>query len=215
MVDELETAKGVSNSSNAGVESLFNAEQQSKVQGLIDDAYKRAYSKALRGGGVDDEVKRLKGEVEGLKVERKNSLLLKTVARHNVVDPEEVSELIGSHVKFDDNGNLVAGVSDGGSRVTVDEFVQTWLTDRPHHLRSSATRGSGSLGNRGDSIGRGRAKYNLSDPQSWRNMPKEDFDALMKEGVNIGGSGGKNLSFKNISNPFHEARKRKFKGDKI
>ncbi len=209
MVDELETAKGVS--SDNGGDRPFSPEQQEKVQGLIDDAYKRAYSKALRGGGVSDEVKKLKGEVESLKVERKNSALLKSVARHNVVDPEEVSELLNSRISFDDNGNLVAPPSASGTRVGVDEFVQSWLSERPHHLRSSSSVGSGSPG-RLTAAGAGKVKYNLSDPESWRNMPREDFDRLMKEGVNISGGGSsKNLSFKNVSNPFHEARQRKFK----
>lgn len=212
MVDELETAKGVSQ--NGGDDTLFSLEQQSKVQSLIDDAYKRAYSKALRGASDNDEVKRLKGEVEGLKVERKNSALLKSVARHNVVDPEEVSELLSSRVNFDDNGNLVAeSMSGAGGRVNVDEFVQSWLSERPHHLRSSSNVGSGSVGRSGAGLtGSPTKRYNLTDPESWRNMPREDFDRLMKEGVNIGGSGGKNLSFKNVANPFHEARQRKFKG---
>ena len=42
---------------------------------------------------------------------------------------------------------------------------------------------------------RGSVKYNLSNPETWRDMPKEDFDALMKEGVNVGG-----LNFKEKTN---------------
>jgi len=215
MVDELKTAGDVSPANtNDGVhkeavlrEVAFNDAQQQKVQSLIDDAYKRAYTKALRGATDSDEMRRLRSEVESLKSERKNSTLLKAVARHNVVDPEEVAELLTGKVKYDDHGSVYA--ESNGKKVSVDEFVGDWLTDRPHHLRSSPHQGGGSASARKHLTGR-NSSYNLSDPETWRNMPREDFDSFMKEGVVIGG-GSKTLSFKNVSNPFHEARKKKFK----
>ena len=49
----------------------FTPEQQGKVQELIDDAYRKAYSKALKSRGASEDVDTLKAEGEKLKGERK------------------------------------------------------------------------------------------------------------------------------------------------
>lgn len=192
----------------------FLPEQQTKVQELIDEAYKRAYSKAIRSKGGSEEVEKLKTEVERLKQEKKTSALLRAVARHNVVDAEEVADLLRERVRIEEDG-MLSVLGDGGSvrinnsgmPMSVDEFVSGWLGDRPHHLRTSGATGAGSSGAR---FSASRQRYNLSDPSVWRTMPREDLDNLLKDGISVQGAAGQTYSFRDVKNPFIEARRKKF-----
>ncbi|MEE9615271.1 MAG: hypothetical protein V3W31_10055 [Thermodesulfobacteriota bacterium] len=214
-VDELKTGSRGDGPDTESSRVEFTSEQQTRVQALIDDAYRRAFSKASRGATATDEVERLKTEVDRLRDDRKTAALLKAVSRHNVIDTEEVAELIRSHVDVDDTGGVVVRGEGGSDRIGrsgqamgVDEYIVEWLEERPHHLRSSSASGSGSRGARFGEAG--RRSYNLSDPESWRTMPREDLERLLKEGVNVEGASGQTFRFKDVQNPFREARKRKF-----
>jgi hypothetical protein len=208
-VDELKTEV---NGGDAGAESSkggFSPEQQARVQTLIDDAYRKAYSKAARTG-LGEELVGLKKELASLKEDKLSSAVLRSVAKRNVVDAQEVTELIGRHVHMDDGGRIsaseeAAGVD--GTRLGLDEFVDHWLADRPHHLRAQSSQGAGSQGAR---FSARHAHYNLSDPQAWRKMPREELDKYLKDGVNVQGAGGQIFRFRDVQNPFIEARKRKF-----
>ena len=74
-------------------------------------------------------------------------------------------------------------------------------------MRSSGLAGAGS---KSAKFGKPGARHDLSDPNAWRSMPREDLDRLLKEGINIHGSQGQVFGFKDVQNPFKEARKRKF-----
>lgn len=211
-VDEL---KAVSTDSNVGDEGRisFQPEQQARVQELIDEAYRKAYAKASKRSS-SEEVERLKTEVERLKEEKKTAVLLRSISRHGVVDAEEVAELLKRRVRLDEGGEAIvtndsgaAMVSSSGGMMSVDEFVSNWLSERPHHLRPASTAGAGSQGARFSYGGR---RHNLSDPLSWRTMPREELDRLLKDGVSVQGSAGLSYGFRDIKNPFLEARKRKF-----
>ncbi len=215
-VDELKTAAAGDGPLNAdGGKVMFQPEQQARVQELIDDAYKKAYAKAMRGRNSGEEVERLKTEVERLKDERKSAALLRALSRHNVVDAEEVTELLRNRVRTEEDGSLtVAGLAGGvqvngfGAPMTLEEFVGQWLSERPHHLRAS---GGGGAGSRGALFGGGSfIRQKLDDPASWRNMPRQDLDRLLDEGINVTGTAGQVYSFKDVKNPFIEARKRRF-----
>lgn len=193
----------------------FLPEQQAKVQELIDEAYRKAYAKAQRSRGGSEEVERLKGEVDRLREEMKTSALLKSISRHNVVDAEEVAELLKGRIKADEDGRLkVLGetgaprVNSSGLPLTVDEFVSEWLGSRPHHLRTSGTSGAGSHAARFNAAGR----HNLADPAAWRSMPREELEGLLREGVSVQGSAGQTYSFRDVKNPFREARRRRSQG---
>lgn len=218
-VDELKTVDGDGrkNGMETGEARLsFEPEQQARVQELIDDAYRRAYAKAQKAKGPSEEVERLKGEVEKLRDERKSAAILRAVTRHNVVDAEEVTELIRSRVRVDEDGNIAVTGDSGATRITsaglamsLDEYVAEWLSDRPHHLRSAGPLGAGSRVAR---FGRsGATRYNLADPSVWRAMPREELDRLLGEGISVQGAAGQVYSFKDVKNPFVEARKRKFR----
>lgn len=181
----------------------FTPQQQSRVQELIDDAYKKAFQKASRVPSGAPELDELKKEVERLKGDKLMASVLRAVARHNVVDAEEVAELISRRVALDASGRAVANDAPNSD---IDEYVHGWLLERPHHLRASMAQGAGSIGARYE----GKGRPNLSDPFVWRNMPREDVDRLLKEGVDVHG-GGQVFRFKNVGNPFLEARKRRFK----
>ncbi|MBI5560562.1 MAG: hypothetical protein HY883_04750 [Deltaproteobacteria bacterium] len=211
-VDELKTENkgGVSTAESSKV--TFTPEQQAKVQELIDESYRKAYEKAARRPAMGEELDGLKREVESLKEEKKMAYILRAVARHNVVDPEDVAESISRHVKVDEGGSVVVngdGRSKGGVHpLTIAEYVEEWLGERPHHLRSTGAQGGGSGSSRfGD---RTRARHNLADPDIWRSMPREDLGKLLREGVNVHGTSGQVFKFKDVQNPFVEARKRKF-----
>jgi hypothetical protein len=211
MVDELKTGNADAIRDDAKVS--FLPEQQARVQELIDEAYRKAYTKAQRAmSGAD--VDKLKAEVERLREDRKAASLLRAISRHSVVDAEEVTELLKHRVRADEDGTLkvigqsgAARVNNSGHPMSIEEFVDSWLSERPHHLRASAASGSGSLGARYSS---GAARYDLSDPASWRSMPREELDRLMREGVDVQGAAGQNYRFRDVKNPFLEARKRKF-----
>ncbi|VAV82541.1 hypothetical protein MNBD_DELTA01-1636 [hydrothermal vent metagenome] len=186
----------------------FTPEQQGRVQTLIDDAYRKAYSKAARGAGAGEELAGLKKELESLKEDRKSSAVLRAVAKRNVVDAQEVTELIGRHVRMDDSGRLsVSSDAADGVPVGLEEYVDQWLAERPHHRRAQGSQGAGSRGAR---FSGGHTRYNLTDPQSWRTMPREQLDKYLKDGVNVQGAGGQVFRFRDVQNPFVEARKRKF-----
>lgn len=212
MVDELKTGNTDEQRSEGKVS--FLPEQQARVQELIDEAYRKAYAKAQRNisGGAD--VEQLKAEVDRLKDERKTAALLRAISRHHVVDADEVTELLRNRIRTAEDGSFHVVAESGAARVnttgqpmSVEEFVDSWLSERPHHLRPSASAGAGSLGAR---FAGGRTRYDLSDPASWRTMPREELDRLLKEGVDVQGAAGQNYKFRDVKNPFLEARKRKF-----
>ncbi|MCC6502307.1 MAG: hypothetical protein IT362_04115 [Deltaproteobacteria bacterium] len=213
MVDELKTGNLEGQARDESRVS-FLPEQQARVQELIDEAYRKAYTKAQRSGAAGADVDKLKAEVERLREDRKSASLLRAISRHSVVDAEEVTELLRNRVRAEEDGSLkvigesgAARVNNSGQPMSIEEFVDSWLSERPHHLRVSASSGAGSLGAR---LSSSSARYDLSDPSSWRAMPREELDRLLKEGVDVKGAAGQNYKFRDVKNPFLEARKRKF-----
>lgn len=211
MVDELKTGNADGNRDDGKVS--FLPEQQARVQYASSISSRKAYTKAQRAASGAD-VDKLKAEVERLREDRKAASLLRAISRHSVVDAEEVTELLKHRVRAEEDGTLkVIGqsgamkVNNSGQPMSIEEFVDSWLSERPHHLRVSPASGSGSLGARFSST---TARYDLSDPASWRSMPREELDRLMREGVDVQGAAGQNYRFRDVKNPFLEARKRKF-----
>lgn len=218
-VDEPKT-DGMGDAAKNGGDNLkvtFAPEQQAKVQELIDNAFKKAYTKAHKTAGSSEEVERLRTEVEGLKGERKSNAILKAVHKHNAVAPDEVAELLHSHIRLEEDGSLsVTGASGGvminsaGALMTVDEYVGHWLSERPHHLRSAGAAGAGSQSARFS--GATVRKHNIDDPAAWRDMPREEFDRLLREGIKVRGTTGQTYTFRDVKNPFLEAQRRKTAG---
>lgn len=194
----------------------FTAEQQAKVQELIDDAYRKAYSKALKSRGNGEDAEALKLEVEKLKGERKMAALYRAISRFNVVDADEVAKLVSDSVVIGEDGEMRVRGQDGpvhtggsGRAPGVDEYVAEWLSERPHHLRNGGISGAGSRSSK--FAFNSPLRHSLTDPSAWRGMPREDLERLLEEGVNVHGSAGQVYSFKNVKNPFLEARKRRYR----
>ncbi|MDP2689920.1 MAG: hypothetical protein Q8P48_07385 [Deltaproteobacteria bacterium] len=215
-VDELKTAAGDGHANGNQTEPskvMFVPEQQARVQELIDEAYRKAYAKAQRSRG-GEEVERLKAEVGKLREERKTAAILRAVSKHSVVDAEEVADLMKERVRMDEDGNFsVIGesgavrVNNSGHPMSVDEYIGHWLSERPHHLRAAGPSGAGSRGAMFG--GHASVRYNLTDPAVWRSMPREDLDRLLSEGISVQGNTGQSYTFKDVKNPFLEARRRK------
>jgi hypothetical protein len=198
-VDELKT-EGLSTdgakAAQGGLKVTFTPEQQARIQTLIDEAYRKAFQKA-KSAAIDEELKK---ELEKLREEKKFSSVLRVVARRNVVDPEEAAELIARRLEMDDSGGIA------NSSETLEEFVERWLSERPHHIRAASAGG----GSRSALFG-GKPAHNLADPALWRTLPREDMERILKEGITVHGSSGQAFRFRSPVNPFLEARKRKFK----
>ncbi|MFQ5353435.1 MAG: hypothetical protein ACE5DR_00675, partial [Thermodesulfobacteriota bacterium] len=118
-------------------------------------------------------------------------------------------------VRMDEEGHVTvvnssgsAKINDSGYPVEMDDFISQWLSDRPHHLRSASGAGAGSHGSgfTHGSIG----GHSLGDPSSWSSMPREDLDRYLREGINVHGSAGQVYRFRDVKNPFLDARKKRF-----
>lgn len=206
----------------------FSPEQQLKVQELIDAAYAKAYAKAMKGEGdgkaddkkkdttlPDAKFKALESQVAALRDEKKTATLLKAIGKHNVIDAEEVSSLLMRYVRLNDDNSFTVLNDAGAERLnasagsmSVEEFVNEWLSKRSHHLRASGTAGAGSTGGR---FADGNMPTQLT-PEALRKMPMDKLkEQIAGEGIKIAGSAGQTFNFKKTSNPFVEARKKVFK----
>ena len=206
---------------------VFSPEQQSRVQKLIDEAYAKAYAKAIKTSVAKEEktedkkdttlpdakLKTLESQVSALREEKKGNTLLKAIVRHNVIDAEEISALLKGYVRLNDDNSFTVLNELGAERLnanaaamTVDELVADWLSKRPHHLRASGTTGAGSSGGR---FSGGGSQTPLT-ADSIRKMSTEELKGLIAgDGISIAGSAGQTFNFKKTSNPFIEARKKK------
>lgn len=238
----------------------FDADQQAKLQSLVDDAYTKAYKKA-RGeydtkiAKSNDDITQLRTQIEELNKkpaetpagteeakkaidlinkqkealevemklanesfnnERTTNALYGAIGKHDVVDNEAIVTLIRGMVAIGEDGKpFVKG--DGGPKLnnhgepqTVENFVEEWLRERPHFLKGSAG-GAGSNSSMGGNAGNGSVQYDLSDPEVVRNLPADELDRLIKEGIVIKNPNGTSFKFGTVTNPFTEARRRKFK----
>lgn len=219
-VDELKTADrgdSLKNGGHANAQRVeFAPEQQAKVQELINEAFTRAYSKASKEAVSPDEVGRLKSEVQALKKERKTTELFKVITKFNVVNAEDVAKLLEGSVRLTDDGKVVVVNESGAPRIThagypmgIDEYVAGWLRERPHFLRPSGVAGAGSHGVKFGPETFGGARHDISDPAIWRRISRDDLDNLLKEGIVVRGSAGQVYNFRDVKNPFVEARRRK------
>ena len=153
----------------------FTPEQQGKVQGLIDEAYKKAFTKAsadaailnakikaLEGKNKDhgkgDDLTALLSKVAALEKEnretKENAMRdnLKAVAAElGAVSGEEVAMLV-SHSIVDGkvvNAEGQPRANKEGNPVSVKELVAEFLAARPYLVKATGAAGAGSSGARG------------------------------------------------------------------
>ena len=115
-----------------------------KQRGEFDDIIKQQADKS------NSEIANLKKQLEQIKV---NDSLLSSASRHKANVPDQVVQLLKSNVKLNDEGkveilaeNQQPRYNTKGELLSVDEFVQEFLTQNPH-FQSATPSGSGSQGN--------------------------------------------------------------------
>ena len=115
-----------------------------KQRGEFDEIMKTQADKS------NSEIANLKKQLEQIKV---NDSLLSSASRHKANVPDQVVQLLKSNVKLNDEGkveilaeNQQPRYNTKGELLSVDEFVQEFLTQNPH-FQSATPSGSGSQGN--------------------------------------------------------------------
>jgi hypothetical protein len=115
-----------------------------KQRGEFDDIIKQQADKS------NSEIANLKKQLEQIKV---NDSLLSSASKHKANVPDQVVQLLKSQVKLNDEGkveilaeNQQPRYNTKGELLSVDEFVQEFLTQNPH-FQSATPSGSGSQGN--------------------------------------------------------------------
>ena len=115
-----------------------------KQRGEFDEIIKTQADKS------NSEIANLKKQLEQIKV---NDSLLSSASKHKANVPDQVVQLLKSNVKLNDEGkveilaeNQQPRYNTKGELLSVDEYVQEFLTQNPH-FQSATPSGSGSVGN--------------------------------------------------------------------
>ena len=115
-----------------------------KQRGEFDEIIKQQADKS------NAEITTLKTQLEQIKV---NDSLLSSASKHKANVPDQVVSLLKNKVKLNDEGKVEILAESNqprynskGELLTVDEFVQEFLTQNPH-FQSATPSGSGSQGN--------------------------------------------------------------------
>lgn len=127
-------------------------------------------------------------------------------AELGAVNSHQVSTLISSNMQVSDDGSISVLNDEGqvrlnanGAPLTVREFVKEFLDNNPHMVKAGGQPGAGSQG--AGYSGKGGATE-ITSPEDIRNLSDEDFKELIKNGVEITGTGGQTMSFKKVQSPF-------------
>ena len=110
-----------------------------------------------------NETEKLQKKLETIQV---SDSLLSSASRHQAINPDQVSNLLKSKVKLNDEGKVEVLADSGqprynkqGELLSVDEYVQEFITQNPH-FQSATPSGSGSRAN----VGKVDAKpFNIAD----------------------------------------------------
>jgi len=115
-----------------------------KQRGEFDEIIKTQADKS------NSEIANLKKQLQQIKV---NDSLLSSASKHKANVPDQVVQLLKSNVKLNDEGkveilaeNQQPRYNTKGELLSVDEYVQEFLTQNPH-FQSATPSGSGSTGN--------------------------------------------------------------------
>ena len=115
-----------------------------KQRGEFDEIMKTQADKS------NSEIANLKKQLEQITV---NDSLLSSASKHKANVPDQVVQLLKSNVKLNDEGKVEILAENNqpryntkGELLSVDEYVQEFLTQNPH-FQSATPSGSGSIGN--------------------------------------------------------------------
>ena len=128
-----------------------------KQRGEFDEIIKQQADKS------NAEIANLKTQLEQIKI---NDSLLSSASKHRSNVPDQVVQLLKSNVNLNDDGkvevlaeNKQPRYNTKGELLSVDEYVQEFLTQNPH-FQAATPSGSGSVSN----VGKVDAKpFNIAD----------------------------------------------------
>lgn len=95
----------------------------------------------------DSQIQELRNQIHSVRV---TGALINAAGKHRAINTEQVAELLGKNVRLSETGEVeildaqgTPRYDDSGKLLTVDGYVQEWLTSNPHFVASTPG-GSGS-----------------------------------------------------------------------
>ena len=146
-----------------------------KQRGEFDEIIKQQADKS------NAEIANLKTQLEQIKI---NDSLLSSASKHRSNVPDQVVQLLKSNVKLNDDGkvevlaeNKQPRYNTKGELLSVDEYVQEFLTQNPH-FQAATPSGSGSVSN----VGKVDAKpFNIADLDMTKPEDRKQYAEYRKE----------------------------------
>ena len=146
-----------------------------KQRGEFDEIIKQQADKS------NAEIANLKTQLEQIKI---NDSLLSSASKHRSNVPDQVVQLLKSNVKLNDEGkvevlaeNKQPRYNTKGELLSVDEYVQEFLTQNPH-FQAATPSGSGSVSN----VGKVDAKpFNIADLDMTKPEDRKQYAEYRKE----------------------------------
>ena len=146
-----------------------------KQRGEFDEIIKQQADKS------NSEIANLKTQLEQIKI---NDSLLSSASKHRSNVPDQVVQLLKSNVKLNDDGkvevlaeNKQPRYNTKGELLSVDEYVQEFLTQNPH-FQAATPSGSGSVSN----VGKVDAKpFNIADLDMTKPEDRKQYAEYRKE----------------------------------
>ena len=146
-----------------------------KQRGEFDEIIKQQADKS------NSEIANLKTQLEQIKI---NDSLLSSASKHRSNVPDQVVQLLKSNVKLNDEGkvevlaeNKQPRYNTKGELLSVDEYVQEFLTQNPH-FQAATPSGSGSVSN----VGKVDAKpFNIADLDMTKPEDRKRYAEYKKE----------------------------------
>lgn len=148
---------------------------------------------------------------------RKSEMLLTAISKFTSRGIGEIAQLIRDTVTIGEDGQPQIQGKDGapklnakGEQMTLDEYIASWLAERPHYLEAAGGTGAGS---KGAKFGEGDNKsIRLETPADVQAMEMDDLHLAIKNGgITIIGERGQEMKFKTVSNVFADNKRRKAK----
>ena len=146
-----------------------------KQRGEFDEIIKQQADKS------NAEIANLKTQLEQIKI---NDSLLSSASKHRSNVPDQVVQLLKSNVKLNEEGkvevlaeNKQPRYNTKGELLSVDEYVQEFLTQNPH-FQAATPSGSGSVSN----VGKVDAKpFNIADLDMTKPEDRKQYAEYRKE----------------------------------
>jgi hypothetical protein len=149
--------------------------ERKKQRGEFEDLLKQQAEK------FNEEKTALQKQLEQIKI---NDALVNSAVKNKAINPEQVTNLLRSKVKLNDEGRVEVLAENNqprynskGELLSVDDYVQEFITQNPH-FQSATPSGSGSQGN----VGKVDAKpFKIADLDMSKAEDRETYRQYRKE----------------------------------